>query len=327
MIPNQWYVVLESKEVKKQPVGVTRMGEKLVFWRDSTGVVHCFRDYCVHRGAALSEGRITEDALVCPFHGLHYDSSGRCTLIPANGKDAPVPDRFRAHVYPTYEDHGFIWIWWGEARESLPPVSFFEDLDVSFAYATIHDPWDAHYSRVIENQLDVMHLPFVHYNTIGRGNRTVVDGPGLEWVTPDLLFVYVYNRIDDGTPARKPHEVPVPDPRGDFKLELLMPNLWQNHISKDVRIVAAFVPVDCEHTLLYLRFYQKFFPIYPFNRWIAWAAMPFNRLIAHQDRRIVVTQEPKPSSLKSDEMLVPGDRAIVAYRRRRAELLAMAREA
>ncbi len=29
MIPNQWYLVLDSKQVKNKPVGVTRMGEKL----------------------------------------------------------------------------------------------------------------------------------------------------------------------------------------------------------------------------------------------------------------------------------------------------------
>jgi phenylpropionate dioxygenase-like ring-hydroxylating dioxygenase large terminal subunit len=34
MIRNQCYVVLESKEVRKgKPVGVTRLGEKMVFWR------------------------------------------------------------------------------------------------------------------------------------------------------------------------------------------------------------------------------------------------------------------------------------------------------
>ncbi len=32
MIRNQWYVVLDSREVKNRPVGVTRMGEKRVFW-------------------------------------------------------------------------------------------------------------------------------------------------------------------------------------------------------------------------------------------------------------------------------------------------------
>ncbi len=30
MIPNQWYVVMDSSQVKRQPVGVTRMGEKLI---------------------------------------------------------------------------------------------------------------------------------------------------------------------------------------------------------------------------------------------------------------------------------------------------------
>ena len=54
MIRNQWYVVLESQEVKHKPIGVTRMGEKLVFWRDAQGQVHCLRDRCAHRGAALS---------------------------------------------------------------------------------------------------------------------------------------------------------------------------------------------------------------------------------------------------------------------------------
>ncbi len=35
MIRNQWYAILESSEVRRgKPVGVTRMGEKLVAWRN-----------------------------------------------------------------------------------------------------------------------------------------------------------------------------------------------------------------------------------------------------------------------------------------------------
>jgi phenylpropionate dioxygenase-like ring-hydroxylating dioxygenase large terminal subunit len=42
MIPNQWYAILESNEVKRgKPIGVTRMGEKLVLWRDEQGKVVC----------------------------------------------------------------------------------------------------------------------------------------------------------------------------------------------------------------------------------------------------------------------------------------------
>ena len=41
MIGNQWYIVLASNQVGTQPVGVTRLGEKLAFWRDANGKVAC----------------------------------------------------------------------------------------------------------------------------------------------------------------------------------------------------------------------------------------------------------------------------------------------
>lgn len=338
MIPNQWYVVLESKQVKNRPVGVTRMGENLVFWRDEAGKVSCLQDRCVHRGVALSEGRVVhgpldcpEDdlphaRLQCPFHGFEYDTSGNVTRIPAIGKHAEVAERFRARSYPTHEAYGFVWIWWGfESPEDLAPPRFFDDIDDDLRYATIYDPWDAHYSRVIENQLDVVHLPFVHHNSIGRGCKTLVNGPGVQWVDDDMFYVFVYNQVDDGqTSPQRPSEVPVPDPSRDYRLEFLFPNLWENRIDEKVRVIAAFVPVDDAHTLLYLRFYQKFLPLPILGDAIARIAMPFNRFVAHQDRRVVRTQVPKRSELRGGEQLIQGDRPIVEYRRRRAELLAQA---
>ena len=338
MIPNQWYVVLESKQVKREPVGVTRMGEKLVFWRDEKGKISCLQDRCVHRGVALSkgcvvpghtdcpEGDLPHARLRCPFHGFEYDPSGKVTRIPANGKRADVAERFHVRGYPTHEAHGFIWIWWGdEPPEDMAPPRFFDDIDDSFHYATVYDPWDAHYSRVIENQLDVVHLPFVHQNTIGRGCKTLVNGPGVQWVDDDLFYVFVYNDVDDGqTTPKRPSEVPVPDPERDYRLEFLFPNLWENRIDEKVRVLGAFVPVDDEHTLLYLRFYQKFLPIPLLGDLIARIAMPFNQMVAHQDRRVVQTQLPKRSQLRGDEQLIQGDRPIIEYRRRRAELISQA---
>ncbi|MFN2292082.1 MAG: Rieske 2Fe-2S domain-containing protein [Anaerolineae bacterium] len=322
MIPKQWYVLLESKQVKDRPVGVTRMGEKLVFWRDQEGRVACLRDRCVHRGVALSTGKVIDGQIQCPFHGFEYDSSGRVTYIPAIGRNNEPPQVFRAQAYPTYEAHGWIWVWWGsDPPDGLEPPRFFENIDDSFAYATIYDPWDAHYSRVIENQLDVVHLPFVHANSIGRGNRVIVDGPGIEWLGEDRFNVYVYNRVDDGRPALKPTEVPIPNPHNEFRLEFQFPNLWQNHIGADVRLVAAFVPVDHDHTLLYLRFYQRFLPVPVLGDLVAWLAMPANRYIAHQDRRVVQTHQPQPSGLRIGEKLIQGDRPIVEYRRRREALI------
>jgi len=320
MIPNQWYVLLDSQQVKDEPVGVTRMGEKMVFWRDDTGKVGCLRDKCVHRGVQMSKGKVLDNGhLQCPFHGFQYNSSGAVQVIPANGKHTPVPEHFRVHAYPTYEAHGFLWVWWGEKPPAdLKPPRFFDNIGAGFSYGRVYDPWDAHYSRVVENQLDVVHLPFVHYNTIGRGGRTLVDGPVVKWDGDDKFYVYVFNRVDDGTPPRKPEEIPNPE-RG-FRLEFIFPNLWQNYIADQTRVVAAFVPVDEAHTILYLRFYQNVMRLPLLRELFNRLAMPFNQYIAHQDRRVVTTQQPKPSALRIGEQLIQGDRPIVEYRRRRQAL-------
>jgi phenylpropionate dioxygenase-like ring-hydroxylating dioxygenase large terminal subunit len=147
----------------------------------------------------------------------------------------------------------------------------------------------------------------------------VVDGPVVEWKGEKMLFTYVFNRLDDGTPPRKPGELPHKSPSG-VHLEFIFPNLWQNHISENVRILAAFVPVDEDHSILYLRFYQKFLSLPILGKLVAWLAMPMNVYIAHEDRRVVVTQQPKASGLKIGEKLIPGDLPIIEYRRKRAAL-------
>ena len=320
MIRNQWYVLLESGEVKSKPVGVTRMGEQMVFWRDKAGAVHCSVDQCPHRGIQLSLGVVLGDHLQCPFHGFEYDPAGKCTFVPANGHNGAIPATLRLHSYPTYEAHDYIWVWWGENPPAgLEPPLFFDNLDDSFCYASAQDPWDAHYSRVIENQLDVVHLPFIHRNTIGRGGRSLVDGPLIEWRGDRMLYTYVFNRVDDGKPPRKPGELSAKSATS-VHLEFIMPNLWQNFISPDVRVGAAFVPVDDSHTLLYLRFYQRFQTLPILGKLVARLAMPSNIYIAHEDRRVVVTHQPAISGLKIGEALIQGDLPIIEYRRRREEL-------
>jgi phenylpropionate dioxygenase-like ring-hydroxylating dioxygenase large terminal subunit len=327
MIRNQWYVLLESKEVKSKPVGVTRMGEKMVFWRDSGGIVHCAVDKCPHRGVQLSLGQVVEGALQCPFHGFEYNPGGKCVHVPANGRGGVIPANLRLDTYPTHESHGFIWVWWGQD----PPVDleappFFDDLDRTFYYSSTQDPWNTHYSRALENQLDVVHLPFIHSNTIGRGGRMLVDGPLVEWHGEKMFYVYVFNRDDDGTRPKKPSELSVESARSVY-LELIMPNLWQNHISPDVRVVAAFVPVDAVHTLLYLRFYQRFLRLPVLGQLVAKLAMPSNLYIAHEDRRVVNTHRVPASGLKIGEALIQGDLPIIEYRRKRQELKDLAGQA
>ena len=325
MIPNQWYAIMEANEVPPgKPVGVKRLGERLVLWRDGEGRVSCIYDVCPHRGAALSAGKVVDGQVACPFHGLRFAADGRCRLIPANGRGRPVPEAFRLRSYPVREAHGLIWLWWGERREGLPSLPFFADIDDSFTYGTFRDHWNVHYSRAIENQLDVVHLPFVHHNTIGRGGRTLVEGP-LVKEEGEELSVWVYNRVDDGTPPRRASELPAPT-RPAF-LVFRYPNIWQLRIAENVRIFVAFAPVDEENTVLYVRYYQRMARLPLVSRAVTLAGVLSSIVIVRQDKRVVVTQLPKKTDITMGEKLIPGDRPIVAYRAHRHRLIEQAKGA
>ncbi|MGB9695573.1 MAG: Rieske 2Fe-2S domain-containing protein [Caldisericaceae bacterium] len=323
MIRNQWYAVLSSHDVKDKPVGVTRFGEKLVFWRGKDNSVNCIADKCAHRGASLSLGKIVDEHIQCPFHGFQYDGSGRVVEIPANGKNTPVPPNFKVNSYKAIEKYDFVWVWYGNSEPQGEP-RFFDDIDGSFVYSEFTDPWKTHYSRCIENQLDVVHLPFVHYNTIGRGNKTLVDGPVLEWKDKEKFYFYVFNRLDDGTPPKKPEDLK--GQKSTVYLEFIFPNVWQNHIDDNFMIAAAFVPIDNENTLVYIRSYVKLTKFKPIDRLIAAVSKPGDKIILHQDRRVVETQLPKRSELKMNENLIQGDLPIIEYRKRRQELIDLNKE-
>jgi len=322
MIRNQWYVILESREVKaNKPVGVTRMGQKLVLWRDSHGKVHCMGDRCPHMNAPLHRGKVVGDHIACPFHGFEYDESGACAYLPALGKNATAPKVLKADVYPTHESHDFIWIYWGEPTEDLQPPAFFESITNDFSYISFHDPWDVHYSRMAENQLDVCHLPFVHHNTIGRGGKMIVEGPVVQ-SDGQLMNIWVYNRVDDGTPPRPQKDLP---PLREYPyLQFQFPNIWHNWIADDIRVMIAFVPVDEEHSIMYGRFYQRFMKVPLLRGLVNLTGKIGSRRIANQDKRVVTRQIPKKTYYKMGERLRPSDGAIIAYRRRRKELKELA---
>ena len=319
MIKNQWYGVLDSKELKsKKPIGVTRMSEKLVFWRSEDGKVNCIFDKCCHRGASLSQGKIDHDKITCPFHGFAYDSSGKVVLIPANGKNTAVPERYHIHAYEVEEKYGLIWLWYGEITDKKPEIPFFKELCEGFSYGGFSEMWPVHYTRAIENQLDVVHLPFVHASSIGRGNKTLVNGPVVKW-KDNLMTFYVNNVVDDGnSPPLKPEEIE--NYENLFHLQLQMPNTWQNIISNDLRIVAIFAPIDDEHTRIYLRFYQKFMKVPILKQLVNGMSTFSNKYILHQDRRVVLKELPIKSELKMGENLIQGDAPIIEYRSRRAFL-------
>ena len=85
--------------------------------------------------------------------------------------------------------------------------------------------------------------------------------------------------------------------------------------------MVAFSPIDNENTVLYVRMYQRVVRVPILRELFNFISLLGNRVIVRQDRRVVVTQQPKRTELKMGERLFQADRPIVMYRRRREELM------
>ncbi|WP_010248631.1 aromatic ring-hydroxylating oxygenase subunit alpha [Acetivibrio cellulolyticus] len=318
MIYNQWYAVLPSREVKKGKIlAVKRLGLNLAFFRTEAGQLGCVVDQCTHRGAALSIGKLKSDCICCPFHALEFDSSGKCRFIPANGISSTEDlSRYNVKSYKVMEANDIIYVWYGDNEKSTDELPFFYDqIDPSYSYGEISDLWNSHYSRCIENQLDVVHVPVVHYNTIGRGNKSLINGPKTLFEN-NTLITSANNEKDVGQKPKPASECVIKSTYLSFKY----PNVWLNHITDKIKVLIFFAPVDDENTVLYIRFYCKLSKLRLINNLICFFGRYADKIVERQDKRVVITQQPKASEFKSIEKLLKGDGPIIMYRKIRDEL-------
>ncbi|WP_449463072.1 aromatic ring-hydroxylating dioxygenase subunit alpha [Tardisphaera miroshnichenkoae] len=304
-----WIAALSSSEVKKgKAITAKRLGLDLVVWRGASGRVWALHDLCPHRRARLSMGKISNEYVECPYHGFQFDGQGNAVSVPAMGKVAPLPAHIKATAVPTHEEFGIIWLWYGEG-EPLTGPRFFDDLAGLSARAEYGEVWPVPLPRAIENQLDVFHLPFVHRNTIGRGGKTIAQGPVIKKIDDYSFKVYPHNEVDVGQKLLRADEVDV-SAQNNY-LWFIYPNVWENHISEGLRIVAFFAPVDSSSTKIYLIAYLKASGIEPVDRLLVKVLMPFNVYVLHQDRRVVSSQL---GDIVGDR-LIHADLPIVTYRK------------
>jgi phenylpropionate dioxygenase-like ring-hydroxylating dioxygenase large terminal subunit len=122
------------------------------------------------------------------------------------------------------EAHGFVWLWWGSRDEVADDLRYFPQLEQGWRHHTVTVNWPVHYTRAIENQLDVAHLPFVHPTTIGAGG-----------------------------PVRSLPELAATTAGTDPGLDFLFPGVWLLNIGPRLRNFIAFVPINESATRYYLR--------------------------------------------------------------------------
>jgi phenylpropionate dioxygenase-like ring-hydroxylating dioxygenase large terminal subunit len=184
---NCWYAAAYDVELKRELVGRTIGGHSLVLYRREDGAPVALENACWHRLMPLSEGNIEGDNVACGYHGLVYNSEGRCVFMPSQKTINPAA---RVRSYPVAEKHRFVWVWTGEpalADESkIPDLHWNDDAEWAGDGKLIH--LDCGYKLIVDNLMDLTHETFVHGASIGQRSITevpfeVTHGPDSATVT------------------------------------------------------------------------------------------------------------------------------------------------
>ncbi len=160
---NYWYPVVPSWRLGDEPLGVTRLSENIVLWRDRSGSVHAIEDRCPHRGARLALGWNLGDRLACWYHGIEVDSSGTVRRVPAVA-DCPLEGERCVKHYPALERNGAIFVWFGDTIHPDPvPLELPEQLSSpEWGSVLCTAMWECNYQFAIDNVMDPMHGAYLH---------------------------------------------------------------------------------------------------------------------------------------------------------------------
>ena len=292
----------------KQIEPVRVLGQDLVLWRTSDGV-HAWKDLCVHRGAKLSLGSNY------PAPKKARASSARITagntIPPANACESPrtrISLLHRARAWKRFavrEKYGLVWVCLGKPVGDIP--SFPKATPGFRLISTGPYQFHAQGPRIIENILDLAHLPIAHAGMLG-------DPANAE------IGEYTVTTTAEGIVAR---DIPLwqPDPDGTGRSAKVHYTYWverpfttrltKTHPSQHFAILGTVTPVDAENSLAWVVIAMDYAHDVPEEE-----LRDFQDQVAAQDIRIVNSQRPEllPLDLQS-ELHLRSDQIAIAYRR------------
>lgn len=313
ILSQYWHPVAFASEVGDKPIAATLLDERLVLYR-ANGQLIAARNVCPHRGAPLSEGWVENGQLVCPYHGLAYDGTGRCTRIPS--QEGPIPERLQLTMFAVREEYGLVWVSLAGGDKPLPDYPAWNTEGFQQILCPTIDI-KASAGRQTEGFIDVAHFAWIHHETFGDRDNAFVpkytverQGAGLraEYVSTVSNFPKaLQHRAPEGYLWRRVFEVDAP-----FFARLTV------HFPEGgcIQILNAASPISARLTRLFCPIARNFDTHLPVEDVYA-----FNKQVFEEDRAIVEQQCPEDLPIdRTAEVPILADRSSGAYRRALAEI-------
>jgi len=166
---NAWYVAAFINEIGDDLLERWILNEPVVLYRKKDGEAVAINGRCPHRHFPLGKSKRVGDAVQCGYHGITFDSAGKCTFVPSQKN---IPGVYSIPAYPLVERGLWAWIWMGDAAkadESLIPT--LDEIDYHVPGLIPHPFFameiEGRYQLMNDNLLDLSHLSYLHGTSIG----------------------------------------------------------------------------------------------------------------------------------------------------------------
>jgi vanillate O-demethylase monooxygenase subunit len=211
---NTWYVAALSTEVhKEQLLRRVFLEIPVVMYRKSDGSIAALHDRCPHRFAPLSMGRLQGDDVVCAYHGLRFDCTGKCNHNPhGNGH---IPTKAEVRSFPIMERHGFVWIWMGDQQADPDQLPDYSTLDRGHpnGIGYVYMPFPCHYELITDNVMDLSHVDHLHSEIISTHGKLSPQIPKPQETAGAVAVRWEWTQ----TPAQLIFKEFMPEPEGEAR--------------------------------------------------------------------------------------------------------------
>jgi len=254
-----WYVIGEPDEFLSNTLyKKTIWNHDYVVWKNDNNDFFAMDNHCSHRGASLSKGSLTNEFIVCPYHGYEFNTEGILCFVPGlNFTNLPCHN---IKSYQIREKNNWIYL---NINSSLvdPEIPIFEEPEAKNPNCTailLNVPIHA-YARILsENSLDIMHIGFVH----NFGNRNIPspireNPPKLQTDYPyHYKSHYIYNSGDNSI-AKKIFDSDILEVDNEFILPhtQIVRVKFQDFIST---IITFATPINTTHSHFYMKTYRSY---------------------------------------------------------------------
>jgi phthalate 4,5-dioxygenase len=150
------------------PVRVRLLGEDLIAFRDTDGLVGLLGAFCPHRRAPMFFGRNEACGLRCVYHGWKFDRSGACVDMPSEPPDSLFKQKVGIESYPVWEGGGMVWAYLGPPGLAPPPPAY-ELCRTPPSHHFVSKAFEeCNYLQALEGTVDPTHATILHNLDVGN---------------------------------------------------------------------------------------------------------------------------------------------------------------